>query len=216
MSALLLLAASGLAREVIALETSLARYSEMYLLDDDPTLQGRVVDGVPVIGPLSLGADEFDGDLLICAGSGAARRSIARRLAAMGVGTSAYGRVIHPSVEVPPGCTVGNGCILLASVVLTASVHLHRHVVAMPNVTLTHDDVVSDYATICAGVSLGGRVTVGEAAYLGMNSSVRQDVTIGHDGVLGMGAVLLQDLPPGETWAGVPARHLVTRKQMVP
>ena len=215
MSTLLLLAASGLAREVIALETTAGRYDEMFLLDDDPGLQGTALDGVPVIGPIALAAEGFDGDLVICAGAGASRRSIARRLAAMGVGSNAYGRVIHPGVEIPPGCSVGPGCILLASVVLTASVHLHRHVVVMPHVTLTHDDVVSDYATLCAGVSLGGRVSVEEGAYLGMNASVRQDVRVGRDSVLGMGSVLLHDLPAEETWAGVPARALTSRKQLV-
>jgi sugar O-acyltransferase (sialic acid O-acetyltransferase NeuD family) len=207
-SVLLLIAASGLAREVIALERSLARYDEIFLLDDNAALQGTSVDGVPVIGPVSLAADGFDGDLLICAGSGQARRSIARRLGAMGVGSSAFGTVIHPSVDMPSGCTVGPGSIVLSSVVMTAAVHLHRHVVAMPHVILTHDDVVSDFATLCAGVALGGRVRVEEGAYLGMNASVRQDVTVGRDSILGMGSVLLKDLPTGETWAGVPARPI--------
>jgi sugar O-acyltransferase (sialic acid O-acetyltransferase NeuD family) len=220
MSVLLLLAAGGLAREVIALESSLGRYDELFLLDDNPALQGTAVDGVSVIGPIALAADDFDGDLLICAGSGQARRHIAHRLTAMGVRSSAFGRAVHPSVELPPGCSIGPGCIVLSSVVMTTAVHLHRHVVVMPNVTLTHDDVVSDYATLCAGVSLGGRVSVEEGAYLGMNSSVRQDVTVGFDSVLGMGAVLLEDLPAGETWAGVPARSLAhtsaSRKQLVP
>lgn len=215
MSALVLLAAGGLAREVIALESRLGRYDDIFLLDDDPALQGTAVDGVAVIGPIALAADEFDGELLICAGSGQSRRSIARRLSAMGVGSTSFARMVHPSVDVPRGCSIGPGCIVLASVAMTADVHLHRHVVVMPNVTLTHDDVVSDYATLCAGVSLGGRVMVEEGAYLGMNSSVRQDVTVGYDSVLGMGAVLLHDLPAGETWAGVPARHLVSRKQLV-
>jgi sugar O-acyltransferase (sialic acid O-acetyltransferase NeuD family) len=215
-SALLLLAASGLAREVIAIEHSLARYDELFLLDDDPALHGTAVDGVPVLGSIALAAEGFDGDLLICAGSGQARRAIAHRLSAMGVGSNAYGRIIHPGVEVPNGCSIGPGCIVLASVVLTAAVHLHRHVVVMPNVTLTHDDVVSDYVTLCAGVTLGGRVTVEEGAYLGMNASVRQDVTVGRDSVLGMGAALLRDLPPEQTWAGVPARSVVPRKQLVP
>jgi acyl-[acyl carrier protein]--UDP-N-acetylglucosamine O-acyltransferase len=78
----------------------------------------------------------------------------------------------------------------------------------MPNVTVTHDDVVGDYATLCAGVSLAGGVRVGEAAYLGANASVRQHLRVGDDSTLGMGASLLSDLPDGETWAGVPARRL--------
>lgn len=209
MSALVLIAASGLAREVIALERSLRRYDEIFLLDDDPALQGTAVDGVAVLGPVALASDQFDGDLLICAGSGQVRRRIARRLAAMGVRSSAFGRVVHPSVEVPQGCTIGPGCIVLSSVVMTTAVHLHRHVVVMPHVTLTHDDVVSDCATLCAGVTLGGRVTVEEGAYLGMSSSVRQDVTVGFDSVLGMGSVLLQDLPAGETWVGNPATRML-------
>jgi sugar O-acyltransferase (sialic acid O-acetyltransferase NeuD family) len=208
MTALVLLAAGGLAREVIAVENSLRRYDEMFLLDDNPVLQGTSVDGVTVIGPISLASDKFDGDLLICAGSGGARRQIAVLLAEMGVRSTAFGRVIHPSVELPSGCSIGRGSIVLSSVAMTTAVQLDRHVVVMPNVTLTHDDVISDYATLCAGVSLGGRVTVEEGAYLGMNSSVRQGVTVGPDSVLGMGAALLEDLPAGETWAGVPARKL--------
>lgn len=215
MTTLILIAASCLAREVIAMERSMGRYDELLLVDDDPTLWGTAVDGVRVAGAVELTADT-EGDLVICVGGGRGRKALAARLGDLGVGTSRYARIIHPSVEVPPGCTVGHGTILLSSVVMTAGVHVHRHVVAMPHVTLTHDDVVRDFATLCAGVTLGGNVTIGEAAYVGMNSSVRQRVEVGPDAVLGMGAVLLEDLPAGETWAGVPARSVTTRKQLVP
>jgi acetyltransferase-like isoleucine patch superfamily enzyme len=67
---------------------------------------------------------------------------------------------------------------------------------------------VEDFATLCAGVSLGGGVRVGAAAYLGMNAAVREGLTVGDGAVLGMGAALTRDLPPGQTWVGQPARPL--------
>jgi serine acetyltransferase len=76
----------------------------------------------------------------------------------------------------------------------------------MPNVVLTHDDVVEDFATLCAGVALGGSVRVRPRAYLGMNASVRESLTIGTDAVVGMGSVVLRDVPDEETWFGTPAR----------
>ena len=209
MRSLVLVAASGLAREVLALERRHGRYGDLVVVDDDPRLWGTTLDGVPVIGGLDAAADLDEADLVVCAGSGATRRDLVRRLAGLGVPPTRFGRVVHPSVELPSGCTIGRGSILLASVVLTADVTLGRHVVVMPHATLTHDDVVDDYATLCAGVSLGGSVRVGEASYLGMNSCVREHVTVGPEATLGMGAALIEPLPSGQTWVGVPARRVV-------
>ncbi|WP_244931725.1 acetyltransferase [Nocardioides sp. W7] len=205
---LILVAASGLAREVIAVERTLDRYGRMFLVDDDRRLWGSTIDDVLVLGDLAH-AGARDADLVVCAGQGAVRRGIVARLAELGVSPDRYPPVVHPSVDVPTGCRVGGGSILLAQTVLTGAVRVGRHVVAMPHVTLTHEVVVEDYATLCAGTSLGGSVLVGEAAYVGMNASVRQGVEIGPDAVLGMGAALVRSLPAGETWAGVPAGPLV-------
>lgn len=215
MSRLVLIGGSGLAREVLATERALGRYDRFAMLDDDSNRWGRTIDGVEVLGPIELAAKPSVGDLLVCIGAGFARRSVVERLRAMCVTGDRYATVIHPSVEVPAGCSVGHGSVLLAGAVLTADVLVERHVVVMPNVTLTHDDVLRDYATVCAGVALGGGVTVDEAAYVGMNASVRQGAHVGAGSVLGMGAALLEDLPAGQTWVGVPARSIAIREQLV-
>jgi len=207
MRGLLLVTAGGLAREAASLAEHSGEYDHIAHVDDDPRLWGRSVAGRPVLGGLEVVVDRPSYRVLVCAGKGSTRRAIVDRLTLMGVGLGRYATVVHPAVDWFPW-SVGAGSIILGGAVLTADVAVHEHVVLMPQVTLTHDDVVESFATLCAGVSVGGGVRIGEGAYLGMNACVREGVTIGAGSVLGMGSVLLGDLPEHETWAGSPARHL--------
>ena len=205
---LVLVGASGLAREVMAMQQTGARV--IGVLDDDPGLHGHSIGGVEILGGVEL-AGELPGALTVCVGSGSGRRSVVQRLAALGVGPERYATVVDDSARLSVNSLVGAGSIILAGTVLTADVIVGRHVVLMPNCTLTHDDIVDDFVTLAAGVAVGGVVRLGEAAYLGMNSSIRQRVSVGAGATIGMGAVVLSDVPAGQTWAGVPARELGVR-----
>ena len=213
MSALLVVAAGGLAREALAVVALTGEHDEVRVLDDDPRLWGSSVAGQPVVGGVELVAEFEDHEVLVCAGSGHARRALVERLTSAGVGEHRWATVIHPSASVATGCRVGAGSVVLAGVVMTADVLVGRHVVLMPQVTLTHDDRVADFATLCAGVTVGGGVRVGSGAYLGMAASVRNGVRVGRDAVLGMGAALVSDLPDEQTWVGVPARPAPERQE---
>lgn len=206
---IVLLAASGLAREVLEAANSSGR-TVVALLDDDENLHGTSVSRIPVTGSISSIVHHQDADLVICAGSGFARRAIARRLRNLGVGPDRFTAVIHPTASTGSSCIVGPGAIVLANVAATADVRIGAHVVVMPNAVLTHDCVAEEFVTICAGATLGGSVVLREGAYLGMNASVRQRLEVGPWAVLGMGSVLLTDLPGGATWAGVPAAAITS------
>lgn len=206
MSELLLIAASGLAREVLATVRSSGRYDVVGFLDDSEGMSGNEVDGAPVLGRIDDSVRYSHAFFLVCLDSGRARKTVVDRLAALGIAPARYATVIDASVRMPEGCRIGRGSILLQNVALTASVTLGSHVVAMPGVTFTHDDVVADFATVAAGTSLGGGVRIGRAAYLGMNSSVRERTSIGSYATVGMGAAVLSNVPEGETWVGVPAQ----------
>lgn len=205
---LLLIGASGLAREVIS--ASLPSFNIVGILDDNATLHGTTINGLTVLGTIDLAATRTEA-ILLCVGKGTGRRQIAERLLKLGVANDRYSNVVDSSVRIPASCEIGRGSIVLAGVVLTADVRIGTHVVVMPNVTLTHDDHVEDFVTLAAGVCLGGGVRIGEAAYLGMGSSVREGLEVGREASLGMGAVLTKPLPAGAVWVGNPAAALRRR-----
>lgn len=214
---LVVVAGGGLAREVAEAVTALDGFVLRGCVDDDAALWGTRVGRLDVLGGVGMLVDEHsDAAVIVCAGRGEARRSLVARLTSLGVVADRYATLVHPSVEVPPSCTVGAGAVLLARVVLTADVRVGRHAVVMPGCTLTHDDVVEDFATLAAGVSLGGGVTVGEAAYVGMNAAVREHLVVGAGAVVGMGSAVVRDVPAGDVWAGVPAAPVAARTRRVP
>lgn len=208
MSGVLLVGASGLAREVIAAGMP----GIAGILDDDEQLQGTAVSGVAVVGRIADAAAHPEA-LLVCIGNGSARRQVVRRLRAEGVREDRYATFVAEGARVGSSSRVAAGTVLLDGVVVTADVSIGRHCVIMPNCTLTHDDVLEDFATLGAGVSLAGRVRVREMAYIGTNASVRQSATVGRSATVGMGAVVLTDVPDEQVWAGVPARQLERVRQ---
>ena len=202
----LLVGASGLAREVLAAGIT----GVVGVLDDDKDLYGTQIGGIEVNGGVD-DAVERDERLLVCVGGGTGRRAVVRRLVHAGVCSERFTSFVADSARVGKSSAVGAGSILLDGVVITADARVGRHVVVMPSCTITHDDRLDDFATLAAGVALGGGVHVGEAADVGMNASVRQGLTIGAGASVGMGAAVVSDVPDGQTWAGVPARQLGAR-----
>ncbi|MCY7287553.1 MAG: acetyltransferase [Cryobacterium sp.] len=213
MADVILVAASGLAREVLAVIRSAGHDRVIGFLDDDEHQWGNAYDSVVVLGGLDTVSRYPDAKLVLCAGKGSSRVAIASRLAVLGRTDADYATIVHDNVVVPPTCAVGVGSIILAGVVLTTDAWIGRHVVVMPNCTITHDDSLGDGATLASGVSLGGGVRLNERAYLGMNAAVLPGVSIGADATVGMGSAVTHDVPAGETWVGVPAAPIGARRR---
>jgi len=179
-------------------------------LDDDPARWGTTVAGTPVVGPVDSVADRPSSRLVVTTVNPrnyTTKRAIVGRL---GLDPGRYATLVHPAAVLPASCTLGEGSVVLAGCVATADVTIGAHVALMPQVVLTHDDVLDDYATVGAGVRLAGGVTIGTGAYLGAGCLVREGCRVGPWALVGMGAAVLRDVPAREVWAGVPARFLRT------
>lgn len=207
---LLLIGAGGFAREtaeaVKAVNAAEPRWNLLGFLDDRPELRGTVLTGVPVVGPVEQAHRHPDACLVICTGRPddyGSRRRIAERL---GLPDEQYATIVHPSATVGSTCRIGHGSVLLAHVDATADVVVGRHVAVMPQVVLTHDTRVEDWATVTSGVRLGGGCRIGAGAYIGAGACLREGISIGPLAMVGMGSVVTRDVPAGRLWYGAPAR----------
>lgn len=208
---LLLIGASGLGREVAAAVDAINRreptWDVLGYLDDDATVTGATIGGHRVLGPVEASTDFPEARLVLCiAGRGQAGARTGAALA--GGPLERYISIVHPAASIGSRTVLAPGTVVLAGAVTTADVAMGPHCVLMPQVTLTHDDVLADHVICAAGAALAGGVRVGQGAYLGTGSLVRENLRVGAWATVGMGAVVLEDVPAGEVWAGVPARRL--------
>ncbi len=209
---LLLVGAGGLGREAAeaarAANTVGPTWKLLGFLDDDHAKHGQVIAGLPVLGPAEAVHDYPRAQILLCPGrpdNYTSRQVLADRL---GMDDCRYATVVHPSATLGTTCLVGPGSVLLAHVDLTAGVTVGRHVVVMPQVVLTHDVRVDDFATVASGVRLGGACHIGSGAYIGSGACLREGIRVGDLAMVGMGAVVTRDVPPKRMWFGVPARDV--------
>ena len=209
---LVIVGSGGFGREtaeaVRALAAAGTSWRLLGFIDDDPNRAGEAVDGTPVLG----GREELkrlpDARVVVCTGRPGDYVSRPRIVSELDLPPERYATLIHPSAVVSSSSSVGPGSVLLACTVLTAAVRVGSHVAVMPHVTLTHDDVIEDFATLASRSALGGGVRVRRCAYIGAGAIIGEQRVVGELALVGMGAVVTKDVPAREVWTGVPARRM--------
>jgi acetyltransferase-like isoleucine patch superfamily enzyme len=86
--------------------------------------------------------------------------------------------------------------------VLGGDTILSEHVKVDNYVHIAHDDVIGSRTLVTAGVILGGRVTVGEDCWIGINATVSNGLKIGDNCKISLGAVVTRDVEPNSTVTG--------------
>lgn len=124
----------------------------------------------------------------------------------------AFPAVVHPSAVLGRGVTLGHGTVVLAGAVVNGPTQIGRFCVIYTRASIDHDSVMDDGSSLAPGVSLGGRVHVGEYSAIGTGASSRHSVRIGAHTVVGVGTAVVGDLPDHVVAVGVPARVYRTRE----
>ena len=140
---------------------------------DDSRTAGELVDGVRVIGALSL-ASEFkalpcsEGSpapdrCVVAIGNPALRRRWQQVLKASG---APLGVVVHPRAYVSPSAQLAPGCVVLAGAVVNADAQLERGVLVNSGAVVDHDALCGPYSQLGVNAAMAGGSRLGPLASL--------------------------------------------------
>lgn len=174
-------------------------------VDDDPSLHGRRIYGLPVHGPLDAIPTIPHDCLMMGIGRNSTRRQIYDRLCAAG---ETFTQVIHPSVVLSRDVIVGPGSYVGAYAVASVQTEIGANVIFNGTSCLGHHNRIGNHCHIAPGVTTTGHVSLGEGAMLGVGAKVLPGVSIGAWSVVGGGALVREDVPERTTVVGVPARPM--------
>jgi sugar O-acyltransferase (sialic acid O-acetyltransferase NeuD family) len=176
---------------------------EFLLADDDERCVGRQVLGMDVVARRSLCPADLDRRVVVAIGNNLVRLRVAAGLGAAGW---IFGNAVHASAVVLPSAVLGVGVCLCPGAVVGSGATVGDHALINTAAVVEHDCRIEEGASLSPGVRMGGRVTVGRAAFIGTGATLNPRVRVGAGAIVGAGAVVTDDVPPGVVAYGVPAR----------
>lgn len=108
--------------------------------------------------------------------------------------------VLEDEVELFPHTNVDRATLSETRVCRGAKIDHYCHI--------GHNTRVGSGTIFAARVVLCGGVRIGDNCWIGVGTVVRDGLEIGSKAVTGLGSVVTRSIPPGEVWAGSPARPL--------
>ncbi|MDR1776272.1 MAG: acyltransferase [Desulfovibrio sp.] len=141
-------------------------------------------------------------------GAGVSLISSWRRATAATTGAPVRLRVFGPgaAIEIGEGAQL-TGCSLTAR---STRIVVGRGVLLAPNCVVVDSDFHAPWPperrADAPGYENDAPVTIGDYAWIGMNSILLKGVTVGEGAIVGAGSVVSRDVPPHSLACGVPAR----------
>ena len=120
--------------------------------------------------------------------------------------------IVSPDALVSKSAAIGEGCMIQGFCNVSSNVKLGVCVRVNTLSSIMHDTVVGDFTTIAPSSVILGRCKIDEKVYIGSNSTILPSLTVHQSSTIGAGAVVTKDVSEGITVVGVPARHIIDKR----
>lgn len=118
---------------------------------------------------------------------------------------------IHPSVIFGKNVTIGNGCVIMAGVIINNDCQIGNHSFIATKSSIDHDSTIGAYSSLSPGVTTGGRVTVGFCTAIGIGATVLHYMNIGSNCMVGASSLVNKDVVDNSVVYGVPIKFIKFR-----
>lgn len=121
-----------------------------------------------------------------------------------------FPNIIHPgaSLHNPETIEMGKGNIICDGSIFTTNIKMGDFNLINLSCTIGHDVEMGDCCSLMPGVNISGGARLGHGVYVGTGARLIKATTLGDGCTIGAGAVVNTDVPPGKTFAGVPAKQI--------
>jgi acetyltransferase EpsM len=207
---LVLIGAGGHGRDVLDAAQAQGR-SVVGFLDDQTESHGRIINGLPVLGPISWSLEHKDVRVCIAIDNPFTKKKVADFLEKGGISIAAP--IIHPAASVSRNAIISDGAVILAGSAIQPQVVIGRHACISTVNTIGHDTKVEDFVSTHPGAQVGGETILALGCFIGLGASILPRIKIGQWAVIGAGAAVTTDIPAFATAVGVPARVIKRREE---
>lgn len=207
MEDLIIYGAGGFGREVHVLVKQINKVSPAYkvtgFIDDAPGLQGKLVNGIPVLGDFDYLMTRETPVLVAVALLSVHKEKVVEKLQLNPY--LKFPNLIHPATYWDETNQIGKGNILCHGTTMTCNLSIGNFNAFNGNVSIGHDVIMGDFNLLGPNSFIAGEVKIGNANTFAMNSSVIQQRRIGNGNILNMNSVLIRNINDGGIYYGVPA-----------
>jgi sugar O-acyltransferase (sialic acid O-acetyltransferase NeuD family) len=172
------------------------------VFDDDASSVGRLLCGVPILGPICEITKHPTRPTLIAIGDNNCRLALANDL------DLPWATVVHPAAMIDATARLGAGVLVLAGAIVQVDAQIGDHVIVNDNAIVEHECHVAAGAHLSCGACVTGGARIGTGVLIGANAVVLPKIRVADYARVGAGAVVTKTVPPGATVVGSPARIL--------
>lgn len=175
------------------------RQRAVAILDDNASLHGKTVMGVPIVGPIQddlvarlLERDEFDHAVISISTLIPLRKRVFEQLSARGV---SFANVIHPTACIGANVSIGRGNVILGFCHIGACATIGDNNFLSAYVSIEHHNEIASHCSYGPAVVASSRVKVGDCTRFGTGVFMEPKISIGANSVIGSGCILRGNIP---------------------